>query len=312
MNNTLEIKKGFLSPYEMGALTAFSDITNVVANTAANKQQKPNKNIENIFYATAFQSGIENFVLIQTDKQYLSTSSFVLDHLSFLPQKKYFKSQDTIKNAFDNNLPTNWRQNKNFADVVRLQYFLGDLLIAANSKSSLLLVLKMPNIEEMKKYLPSTIYFPTQNLLLSIQKETVMLPIPRLIIELDDIKRYQELLTSGLFVEYSKAQLELETNIDSSQALKNVAQSGKRLFSRYSSSLILRKTAIGTLSFTPQLIETAFGKLPGVLSDMACKVGLQLLVQKRKLIIYNYNQFMLNIIGDTIIKGIEIRTKTIH
>jgi hypothetical protein len=277
------IKKGLFSAYEMGGLAGISEV--VAGNV--------DTNIEGIFYATALQSGVEQFLMYPLDIDKLRVSDFVKKRMSFVSPTKYLKHIQLVQKAFNDYLPTDYRSNKIYASTRRLEYFLEDILAAMDLKSSLLTVLELPNIVELQAIIPPSLFIPIRNLFNSVKYETVVVPIPRLSVSVDDIKRFQEILNSDLFSKYSHAQEELEHGRTvTAKAVSNVVRIGRQIFANNQTVLTLRSTVLGILETTPLLIETAFGKLPGALSEVACKTVLALMGEKRNLVIYTFNQLL--------------------
>jgi hypothetical protein len=288
------VKKGLFSAYEMGGLAGISE---VVAQAAA-VTENVDTNLEGIFYATAFQSGVEQFLVYPLDIDKLRVSDFVKKRMSFVSPTKYLKHIQIVQKAFNDYLPTDYRSNKIYAPTWRLEYFLQDILAAMDLKSSLLTVLQFPNIVESQAIIPPSLFIPIRNLFNSVKYETVVVPVPRLSVSVDDIKRFQEILNSDLFSKYSHAQEELEhSRTVTAKAVSNVARIGRQIFANNQTVLTLRSTVLGILQTTPLLIETAFGKLPGALSEVACKTVLALIGEKRNLVVYTFNQLLMDAIN---------------
>ena len=53
---------------------------------------------------------------------------------------------------------------------------------------------------------------------------------------------------------------------------------------------------------TPKVIDAAFGKLPGMLAELASKLGLSLLESRRRVVIYDFRPSMEQIFLATLIR----------
>lgn len=164
-----------------------------------------------------------------------------------------------------------------------------DLLDSMAVGASLLLPLGIPDITKIEKQLPSELYIPLSNLLLSIEKLHTEGLVVQKTLNTDDIKRFNDIISGDLFISYSKAQSMLDdAGADIDTSVLNIESTGRKLFSRNRRRLSLRKSAVGILQVTPKLIDAGFGKLPGTLAEVAANLGLNFLESKRRLVIYDF------------------------
>ena len=70
------------------------------------------------------------------------------------------------------------------------------------------------------------------------------------------------------------------------------ASTGRMLFSQNRSLLALRNASVNILQVTPKLVDAVFGKLPGALAEVAAKLGISFLEDRRRLVIYDFHEFM--------------------
>ncbi|MBN1413122.1 MAG: hypothetical protein JW969_19945 [Spirochaetales bacterium] len=295
-------KKGFLSPYHMGALAALNEI--------GNKISEENENIENILYVTAFQAGIERFMFLgPLDKENLTISPFFKERVSIINPKKDKDYYKLVHDMFIEYMPPDYNESEKYKKVQRLEFFMQDLMIGSDLKSSLITVLDIPNILELEGEIPASIFIPIRNLISSVKYETALLPVPKIVVPANDVERYQQILTSGAFARYSRAQEDLENTEKPFKVINEVVRTGKKLVEINFGLLSLRKTPLWILKTSPIIIETVFGKLPGGLAEVACKTWAAWIEQKRQFIIYNYYTFLTDIVIKQVKKFANIESE---
>ena len=105
----------------------------------------------------------------------------------------------------------------------------------------------------------------------------------------ENVNRFREIIESDLFAKYVSCQSEFDDpDANLPMVLDNVARAGRDIVRRNPALLQLRKSGASLLSFTPKLIDAVFGKLPGAVADVASKVGLEFLENRRRLVIYDF------------------------
>jgi hypothetical protein len=64
------------------------------------------------------------------------------------------------------------------------------------------------------------------------------------------------------------------------------------LFAQNRNLLALRNASANILQITPKIVDAVFGKLPGVLAEVAAKLGISFLEERRRLVIYDFHELM--------------------
>ena len=59
---------------------------------------------------------------------------------------------------------------------------------------------------------------------------------------------------------------------------------------------------MGILQLTPNLVDAAFGKLPGILAEIGTRIGLSFLESQRRMVIYNFRSNMDDILSATLLR----------
>jgi len=280
------MKRGYLGPYQLGALEGASEALQITANLT--KQRSAD--IDAIFYAAAFQAGVDEFLISESmaDKRG-SQSQFVATRTSRIPDERARGNHDVVNKAFSAYLPEDWRGRDEFLPVGALLSFVADLLDSSDARASLLLPIGLPEIEKAKDKLPSELYVPLSGLIAAIielQTEglAVRHNLPR-----DDLTRFNDIISGDIFTEYSAAQSQLDdSRVDAEANLTKIQAVGRKLFTSNRHWLSLKKSSVGLLQVTPRIVDAIFGKLPGTLAEVMTNAGLSFIETRRRIVIYDF------------------------
>jgi hypothetical protein len=144
INDRDALKRGLFSVSQMAALKAYSDASEQVSIISGRATAKTN--LGDIFYATAFQTGVEQFLIWPLSKEHLPTSDFIKQRMFSISPKTIVEHMNVIHSAFASHLPEDYSIRKEYSDVRMLGYLLQDILLAMHSRSSLLTVSGLPRI----------------------------------------------------------------------------------------------------------------------------------------------------------------------
>jgi hypothetical protein len=303
------IRKGLFSPFEMGGLALIS----YVVNEAHEIAKQDNIKFDNIFYTTAFQSGIDKFLMFPFNVEALEITDFVKKRISLLSNDYLKNNYGIIQKWFSEFIPKDDKNKESSVSITRLIWFVQDILTSMDLGSSMLTIVEPPSLNELSSKLPYQLLVPIQNLFSCIKYETVDVPVPRQTIMTDDIRRFQEILNSNLFLRYSSAQEEMEHNKSVTlKVVNNISKVGKQIFENNQTLFTIRRTVLSVLPATPILIETAFGKLPGAISKIACDCIQNLIKQKRNLVIYNFDKPLTTILWKRVFELIDTPDKKLE
>lgn len=287
------MKKGFIGPYQIGILSGFSEALRI----AEDITKQRGVDLEGIFYSTAFQAGIDEFLIPEYKDQMTPNSDFIKKRTTFIKSETSEEHYKLVGSAFSSYLPENWHTNEEFISIWSLHSFLVELLEAMSLRSSLLLLTGIPDFSEAEALLPSELAEPISLLLSSIVDIQTPSPIPRKAIPAEDMQRFNEILSSDMFTHYVEAQAELDNSEASiEKTLPVIAERGRQLFTQNKHVLTLKKSSAGILKITPKIIDAAFGKLPGALSEVAAKLGIDLLESRQRVVIYDFRSATQNIL----------------
>ncbi len=293
------MKKGFIGPYQLGTLSGASGALKIAADITKEK----GADLEGLFYSTAFQAGIDEFLVPEYKDQLTPNSDFIAKRTTYIKSETSEKHYKLVGAAFSSYLPEDWLRNDYYSDIWGLHSFLVELLEAMSLHSSLLLPSGIPDISEAELLLPSELAQPISLLLSSIVDIQTPSPIPQKAIPAEDIHRFNDIMSSDIFTHYVEAQAELDiadSAID--KTLPVIIERGRELFAQNKHVLTLKKSSAGILQITPKIIDAAFGKLPGALSEAAAKLGISLLESHKRVVIYDFRSTTQNILLSNLVR----------
>lgn len=158
------MKKGFIGAFQFGTLSGASEALKI----AEKITNKPGIDLEGIFYSTAFQAGIDEFLIPEFKDELATKSDFIEQRTSYIGKEKSDSIYKIVDTAFSTYLPGGWERDDEYHNIWHLKSFLGELLVAMSLRSSLLLPSAMPDFSEAESQLPSELAQPISLLLSTI------------------------------------------------------------------------------------------------------------------------------------------------
>lgn len=293
------MKKGLIGPYQLGILSGASDILKVAEQITG----EHGVDVEGIFYATAFQAGVDEFLIPDYKDHPYPRSDFLANRTTVIPRERSEQHEKMVRATFSAHLPDDWYRNDEYAFAFELQAFVVDLLDAMSTGASLLSPWGMPEIAEAKARLPSELSVPLANLLSAFTDFQASSPIPQKAVPTEDIQRFNEIISSDLFSKYAAAQSSLDDlEAPVTAVLPTVVSSGRDVFFQNKQLLQLRKSSLSILQLTPKLVDVVFGKLPGALAEVAANFGISLLESRRRIVIYDFRSSIQGILFSNLLR----------
>jgi hypothetical protein len=139
-----------------------------------------NTKVDNIFYTTAFQSGVDKFLMYPLNIEALEITDFIKKRISLLPNDYFETNNGIILKSFSELIAKDDNKKEPNISITRLICFLQDMLTSMDLRSSMLIFNEPPNLNELASKLPYKLLIPIQNLFNCIKHETVDVPIPRI------------------------------------------------------------------------------------------------------------------------------------
>ncbi len=130
----------------------------------------------------------------------LPDSDFLRQRTSNLPAAEWTETLASVylslKGFYREDYPTG-------SDVSKLLLFLADLMLAVKRKTSLVWLNPIPNIYDLQNSMPPELFIIIRNLMLAIEHEAASVPIPKSFISAEHFRRFQDVIGSDLFGNYS-------------------------------------------------------------------------------------------------------------
>jgi hypothetical protein len=296
------LRRGLLGPFQLGALNAFQSVLKSTE-TATGRRTC---NIESLFYVTAFQVGIDQFLMLSMKDEDRPKSAFVRARTAFIATKRAVLYHSAIRNVFSNYLPNDWERDDEFSAVWQWSAFLVDLICAMEHGASLLAISGIPKVSDVEALLPSELLLPITTLANTF--ETVQVPsiAPTTNINRDDIERFQALMLSDLFSGYVRAQETLEDEgVTPPGAVASIIQAGRQIVKTCPLVLAMRQSVASILSLTPELVDAAFGHLLGALTGIAAKLGSDYRERRRRVVVYDFEDQVLSVTVTNLLGAME-------
>lgn len=298
----INMKKGFIGPYQLGVLSGASDALRI----AEEVTQEHGADLEGIFYATAFQAGVDEFIVPDLKDKPTPKSEFLAARTRYISRKDTETHWEIARAAFSAHLPNGWERSEEFSSIWQLESFLVELMDAMSVGACVLSPWGIPDIAKAEALLPSELSVPLSNLLAAVKDFQAPSPIPQKAVPTEDIHRFNDIMASDVFSKYVTAQYSLEdseTPLESSQP--TVVSSARLVFAKSPQLLQLRKAGLGILQVTPKLVDAVFGKLPGALADLAAKLGGNLLEERRRVVIYDFRSSVQEVLLTNLVRMVK-------
>lgn len=300
------MKKGLIGPFQLGALSGAAKALKI----AETITHQPGTDLEGIFYATAFQAGVDEFIVPEFKDKPIATSDFISNRTKYLSRERSNKHSKLVRATFSAYLPDAWELNDEYSSVWSLNAFVVEILDAMSEGASVLSPWGIPDIAEAEALLPSELAIPLSNLLSSVSDLQTPSPIQQKALPTEDVRRFNKIISSDLFLKYVSAQAALD---DSERPLEKaipvVISTGRQLFSQNKQLLALQRTGIGVLQVTPKIVDAAFGKLPGAIAEVAAKLGINLMDSRRRLVIYDFRTSVQSILLSNLVRMLKATEK---
>jgi hypothetical protein len=282
------MRKGYASFRQQASLRIISEVLTFITKYTGQRAT----NSDAIFYAAAFQAGIDEFIL--SNPAILTTpSTFIASRITNFSNDRSLSNLTTIVNAFSIYLPDDWRTSDKFNPVFNMVIFINDMMDAMSAGAAFLSIDRLPNPMEIKELIPDELFFPISHLFSTFTAVQTPSPIPQRVVSTDEVHRLNDILSGDLFSNYVNSQALLdasETPIE--KTLPVIVSDARMLFLQNRKQLALRNATVNILQMTPKLIDAIFGKLPGALAEVATKLGISFLEARRRLVIYDFGELM--------------------
>jgi hypothetical protein len=215
-------------------------------------------------------------------------------------------SPGLVYRAFSTNSFANEKGGPEVGEARRLQYLLCDLVRAAESRTSLAIVARLPNLDSAAKVLPVDLILPARVLVRALLTEVSAVPVPTAHVEKRDVAVLAELLQSDVYGTYRMAHQALEqVDVGLREGLARVSSSALAVRHAGGRHINIIDRVISFLPATTKLIEELAGKPAGIVAEALAKPFETWLRSRSRIVIYRFD-----VILDELMQAWEKTDKT--
>ncbi len=287
------MRKGLVSAYQEGTLSVYTEMLRITEEVT----NKEGVDIEGLFYAAAFQAGVDRFVLhARSDRPAAGLESkFLKDRLVVLDDEASRIRWKRVNDTFQSYLPDDLRIDEKYVPVSAWMAFISELLDAMDSGACCLSISGVPDAAEIQSVVPDELFVPLNNLASAFQPIAAPSTVPTTAISREQLDRYRTILESDLFARYVASETGLEDGTsDLPAVLSDLLERARALVRNNPKVLSVRRSSIGLLNFTPKIVDALLGKLPGAIAEMAANLGDSYLEDRRRIVVYDFGNIMLH------------------
>jgi hypothetical protein len=277
------MKRGYLGLYQYFYLAGGSAGLRVALRDRGIGATDTSIPLEKMIYVAAFQGGIEKFVT-----PFKNASSHPLDRF-ISARTEVLKPPDAqlYKKILDLEPPPKTPTERNA--LVPL-CFIYDLMVAMENRAALMYVSGIPKVEDVQRDLPPDVALPICTILSALKSADELLPAPSLIVNQNVVANFKYLLKSDVYHHYTDAHESIECEASKS-ALSNIRRRGAELLRVGEGVLASRRVSMSIISVVPKIVDTAFGKLPGALAQLAGDLATKFMEDKKNVVIYQFDDW---------------------
>ena len=302
-----------IGPWTLGVLSGV--ITAAETFNEVMQSQDPPRDLTGIFFACIIQSGAERFRVPKIEdhgleelrrRRVIPESAFLRKRITTIPPRENSGAR-LVNHVFRACLPDDYRSDRRkYQEVHRAEMFLLELFLAMENRTSMVSVLSLPDPKKLEKVMPPELLIPLRNLLVTIEPVALPLPLPQHTISSANIRRFHQIIDSDIFSSYRSGHTQLDlASIPTATSLGRISESAKMLLADYADAINLKRMTLSLVPITTKVIDTIFGKLPGVLAEYSGDILSRLLNDERRLVIYQFYPVFVELIQQMVLEAYE-------
>ena len=242
--------------------------------------------LDQMIYLAAFQGGVQEFVTYTMNESDCHLNNF-LSKKVIRPKKMNPEILIGLMPLFEYEKTENQK-----ARLSMVASFIHDLIEGMQNNASIINVSGIPSVAEVKALFPPEISLPICGILDQLKVAEELLPAPALTSSRESVDRFREILESNVFSNYSRAHEELDfANSKEDIVLTNIKQKSIEVVKTGKDFLTRRRASLNVIPVLPKVVDAAFGKLPGILAQLAGDLAAKYLDSKRNIVIYQFNDW---------------------
>ncbi|MCC9641633.1 hypothetical protein LOC71_05055 [Rhodopirellula sp. JC740] len=282
-------RTAYLSPSNLGGLHAYREVSRIIDEVGERyNSELPTLNVDALFGASMVQSGVDRFMLLQSERDTIGDSKFIDDKTDTIAPKEIDDLYRVVFDVVDSQ--TIGRRDDESRSTASLAGHLVDLIVAARYRMSLVVTLPPADLEEYRQFLRPEFFAAIEILFSNLETEVAATPVPQSAIKASDVRRLNSILSSDLFVDYRDAQ----TAIDNprtviAENVKRASSTARSLTRGFSDQLSLQSLVLSGLSITGYAIELFMGKLPATAISPFKRVYQSYFIDDHRVLIYDFS-----------------------
>lgn len=280
------MKRGYLGIFESAYIAGRDAGTKEVLKEKGYDISDKDIPLDEMIYVAAFQGGIDEFITLLKPFGGKSLPDFLSDRFK-RPNKASVILMPEIINVFK---PYINKHENPFISM--LMSFLLDLIMAMKNSASVIKVSQIPSIDDVKANLPPEISLPIINIISQIESTNALLPAPSVYLPKKSIEKLDSILRSDIYRSYSISHKDLEDSTqDTNKVINDIKSKGLTLLKKGKNILSKKRVFLDVIPVVPKIIDAAFGKLPGLLAQIAGDSANKLLKDKKNIVIYQFDDW---------------------
>lgn len=255
-------RTAYISPGNLGALHAFREVSRIIDDISRKHEaMPPSLDVDTLFGGTMVQSGVDRFLVVDSDHDTVSQSAFIDDMTDTIAPKDMDELYRVMHDVVESQ--TIRKPANNERGPLPLAGLLVDLVVASRYRTSLVLALPMSDVDAYRPFLRPEFCAALEVFFSGIESTVAAMPVPQITASASDVRRLHSIIKSDLFRDYRDAQLIIDDPKKSlPDNVQRVSSTARELTRGFSDQISLQSLVLSGLSVTGYAIEVFLGKLP--------------------------------------------------
>ncbi len=270
----------------MGYFSAFQRIDEV----STFRIYTPDIRFNTFLYSSLIQTGANVIEIIDDPSKLLGKSRTINQRVLPSNKENYGKISKSIYGIFSKyskNIPKN---NKKLLNTLKnTEMLITDLLYSVEQGSDLIYIGEIPNIIQFKSSIHPDIYYPLTTLLSSITTHNVFIPSPISSIPKSEVNRFDEIIKSDIFLEYSEKQ-KLLSKYSFNKVVESIKIGAEKLIASNPNILGIYNNLTSLIPLS-KLINPQLGEIAEITSNVMANIS----GENKNVVIYMYKDITLEV-----------------
>lgn len=242
-----------------------------------------------ILYATLLQSGATEFKISDGwEKSAIAPPDFIFKRSSSVSLQKLNRISGPIGDALISNIKDEGEAQLDSDNVLRLIYLMETIGQAIHQDCNAVILFDPPDLENMKHYLSFELFIVLRNLFSSFEISKPGTPVAQAELFENDFRTFNDILNSEMFRHHGKISEAVEdAKLPIERGASIMTESSIKLVSAHPDLLRLKRKLITALPITAKIVDTVFGKMPGILAQALSDLAVPKLSANKRIVILN-------------------------